>query len=184
MDEASTFVTEKLESSSNDRAVDEIEKLPSAEAVSEEKEEAVGVVDGEQSEPAEFLSKLDIKVDNIEELPSAEAASEEKEEAVAVVDGEQSEPTESLSKLDIKLDSDNTYSLLVFGTGALLALWLSSAVVSSIDSIPLFPKVMEVVGLAYTVWFSYRYLIFKENRDELLTKIEDIKNHIIGTTDD
>ena len=36
----------------------------------------------------------------------------------------------------MQLDSDDTYSILVYGTGALVALWLSSAVVGAIDSIP------------------------------------------------
>ncbi|XP_020580943.1 protein CURVATURE THYLAKOID 1D, chloroplastic-like [Phalaenopsis equestris] len=93
-------------------------------------------------------------------------------------DGELSEAEYLLSKLGSKLELDDTYYILFYGAGALLALWISSAVVSAIDTLPLFPKVLELVGLGYTIWFSYRYLIFKKNREELFSKIEKLKEEI------
>ncbi|XP_010266327.1 PREDICTED: protein CURVATURE THYLAKOID 1D, chloroplastic-like [Nelumbo nucifera] len=98
--------------------------------------------------------------------------------------GEQLQPLEFLDKLDIKLDLEDTYSILLYGGSALVAVWLASAIVGAIDSIPLFPKVMEVVGLAYTIWFTTRYLIFKKSRDELAAKIKDVKQQVLGPTDD
>ncbi|KAH9664411.1 protein CURVATURE THYLAKOID 1D [Citrus sinensis] len=86
---------------------------------------------------------------------------------------------ELLDNLKIKFDSEDKYSLVLYGTGALLALWLTTVVVGAIDSIPLFPKLMEVVGLGYTLWFSWRYLLFKKNRDELATKIEELKQQAL-----
>ncbi|GKV18710.1 hypothetical protein SLEP1_g29051 [Rubroshorea leprosula] len=68
--------------------------------------------------------------------------------------------------------------------GALVALWLASAVAAAIESIPLFPKLMQVVGLGYTVWFSSRHLLFKENRDELAAKIKELKRQVLGLNDD
>lgn len=91
---------------------------------------------------------------------------------------------ELLDNLKIKFDSEDKYSLILYGTGALLALWLTAVVVGAIDSIPLFPKLMEVVGLGYTLWFSWRYLLFKKNRDELATKIEELKQQVLGSNDD
>ncbi|KAI5324765.1 hypothetical protein L3X38_033838 [Prunus dulcis] len=99
------------------------------------------------------------------------------------VDG-QTQISEFFNNLDIKLDSDDTYSVLIYGGGALFALWLASAVVGAIDSIPLFPKLLEVVGLGYTIWFSTRYLIFKENREELFAKIQVLKQQVLGSDDD
>ncbi|KAL0381663.1 UNVERIFIED_CONTAM: protein CURVATURE THYLAKOID 1D, chloroplastic [Sesamum angustifolium] len=89
-----------------------------------------------------------------------------------------------LEDLDIKFDYEDTSSILVFGGGAAVALWLLAAVVSAIDSIPVFPKVLELVGLGYTVWFSSRYLVFKKNRDELVAKIEQIKQQVLGSKDE
>ncbi|KAK8472231.1 hypothetical protein PHAVU_002G148500 [Phaseolus vulgaris] len=78
-------------------------------------------------------------------------------------------------------DRNDTGSIFLYGGGVLATLWLTSAVVGAIDSIPLFPKLLEVVGLAYTVWFTSRYLLFKQNRDELATKIEELKEQIFGS---
>lgn len=92
----------------------------------------------------------------------------------------------------MQLDSDNTYSILLYGFGAVLAVYLTSAIVGSLESVPLvssleppfcfcfpskhvriymlssnilfcfqLPKLMEVVGLGYTLWFTTRYLLFK-----------------------
>ncbi|KAL6552143.1 hypothetical protein OROGR_008297 [Orobanche gracilis] len=87
-----------------------------------------------------------------------------------------------LKEFDIKFDHEDTYSVLVLGAGGAVALWLASAAVGAIDSIPLLPKMLELVGLGYTVWFSSRYLIFKENRDELFARVQQIKQEVLGST--
>ncbi|KAG8373425.1 hypothetical protein BUALT_Bualt11G0022900 [Buddleja alternifolia] len=86
--------------------------------------------------------------------------------------------------LDVKFDYEETYSVLVFGGGGVVALWFAAAVVNAIDSIPLLPKVLELVGLSYTLWFSSRYLLFKKNRDELVARVEQIKQQVLGSNDD
>lgn len=88
-----------------------------------------------------------------------------------------------LEEFDLKLDYEDTYSVLVFGGGGAVALWLAAAVVGAIDSIPLFPKVLELIGLGYTIWFSSRYLLFKKNRDELVARVEQIKQQVLGSKD-
>ncbi|KAL6575889.1 hypothetical protein OROHE_000360 [Orobanche hederae] len=87
-----------------------------------------------------------------------------------------------LKDFDIKFDHEDTYSVLVLGAGGAVALWLASATVGAIDSIPLLPKMLELVGLGYMVWFSSRYLIFKENRDELFARVEQMKQEVLGST--
>jgi hypothetical protein len=37
----------------------------------------------------------------------------------------------------MQFDSDDTYNILLYGGGALVAVWFSSVIVRSIDSIPL-----------------------------------------------
>jgi hypothetical protein len=37
----------------------------------------------------------------------------------------------------VQLDSDKSYSALVYGTSAVVAIWISSIVVSALDSVPL-----------------------------------------------
>lgn len=92
---------------------------------------------------------------------------------------------EVLGDLKEKWDSiDNKSTLLVYGSGALAALWLSSSVVSAINSVPLLPKFMELIGLSYALWFTYRYLLFKESRKELAADVEELKQKITGPKDD
>ncbi|EPS60196.1 hypothetical protein M569_14608 [Genlisea aurea] len=96
------------------------------------------------------------------------------------------QPLKFLEDLDIKLplDGEDVYPLLVLGGGGVVALSLLAGITGAIDSIPLLPKVLELVGLGYSLWFTTRYLIFKENRDELVDKFEKIKQQIVGSEND
>ncbi|XP_024978715.1 protein CURVATURE THYLAKOID 1D, chloroplastic-like [Cynara cardunculus var. scolymus] len=85
-----------------------------------------------------------------------------------------------LNKLKVELDFEDSFSIALLSVGGIAALWLTASIVGAIDNIPLFPKLMEVVGLGYTIWFSSRYLLFKRNRDELASKIEEIKQQVLG----
>ncbi|KAK8711326.1 hypothetical protein V6N13_146610 [Hibiscus sabdariffa] len=76
---------------------------------------------------------------------------------------------------------ENKSTVLLYGGGAVVAVWLSSILVGAINSVPLLPKIMELVGLGYTGWFIYRYLLFKSSRKELATDIEALKSKIAGT---
>lgn len=76
---------------------------------------------------------------------------------------------------------ENKSTVLLYGGGAIVAVWLSSIIVSAINSVPLLPKIMELVGLGYTGWFVYRYLLFKSSRKELASDIETLKKKIAGT---
>ncbi|PWZ37866.1 Protein CURVATURE THYLAKOID 1D, chloroplastic [Zea mays] len=109
-----------------------------------------------------------------------EASSVEEEKEVVEVQGEPAS-WGVLNQIGFELDSDKSYSALIYGTSALVAIWISSIVVSALDSVPLVPQVMEVVGLGFTIWFTSRYLIFKENRDELFTRVSSIKKQILGS---
>ena len=40
------------------------------------------------------------------------------------------------------------------------------------------PKIFELVGLGYSAWFTYRYLLFKSSREELVEDIEGLKKKI------
>ncbi|KAI3900438.1 hypothetical protein MKW92_021947 [Papaver armeniacum] len=92
------------------------------------------------------------------------------------------EVTEIITDLKEKWDSlENKSAVFLYGGGAVVGLWLSSVVVGAINSLPLLPKMMELVGLGYTGWFIYRYLLFKSSRKELATDIEEWKKKISGS---
>merc|ERR1712224_1107299 len=71
-------------------------------------------------------------------------------------------------------------SVVLYGSGAIVLLWLASTIVGSVGNIPLLPKLMELVGLSYTAWFTYRYLLMKTTRQELVQDIEELKKKISG----
>ncbi|KAI9109869.1 hypothetical protein K1719_018910 [Acacia pycnantha] len=92
------------------------------------------------------------------------------------------DPSELFTDLKQKWDAlENKSTVLLYGGGAIVAVWLSATFVGAINSVPLLPKIMELVGLGYTGWFVYRYLLFKSSRKELATDIEEIKKKISGT---
>ncbi|MEM9266113.1 MAG: CAAD domain-containing protein [Cyanobacteria bacterium P01_F01_bin.13] len=67
---------------------------------------------------------------------------------------------------------------LVFGV--LIAIKMVFAILGAINDIPVIAPTMELVGLLYTGWFIYRYLIKAENRRELLSTLGDVKDQITG----
>ncbi|WMV49263.1 hypothetical protein MTR67_042648 [Solanum verrucosum] len=97
--------------------------------------------------------------------------------------------SEFITELKEKWDAvEDKTTVLLYGGGAIVAVWLSSILVGAINSVPLteilslidlscdfaqpsesliflpflqLPKVLELVGLGYTGWFVYRYLLFK-----------------------
>jgi len=88
---------------------------------------------------------------------------------------------EFVEDLKAKWDqTENKTTVAIYAGGALVALWLSSSIVGAINSVPLLPKIMELIGLGYTGWFVYRYLLFKSSRKELVQDIEELKGKITG----
>jgi hypothetical protein len=66
---------------------------------------------------------------------------------------------------------------------ALLAiplLILSSATLNFINSIPLLPSILEIVGFGAAIWFTYRYLLLAQTRQELTNYIGAWKQKIFG----
>ena len=47
--------------------------------------------------------------------------------------------------------------------------------------IPLIAPTLELIGIAYSGWFVYRYLLAADNRKELMQQIEILKNYIVGS---
>lgn len=54
------------------------------------------------------------------------------------------------------------------------------AVVDAINDIPLLSPALELIGIGYSAWFVYRYLLRASNRQELVKEIRSIKEGIVG----
>jgi CAAD domains of cyanobacterial aminoacyl-tRNA synthetase len=54
------------------------------------------------------------------------------------------------------------------------------AVLDAVDDIPLLSPLLELVGIGYTAWFVWRYLLKSETRRELISEFEAIKTQVFG----
>jgi hypothetical protein len=64
--------------------------------------------------------------------------------------------------------------------GALLALVAASSVVDAVDKIPIISDIIELVGVVVTGWFTYRYLVFGPDREELVSNIKVFLSKVYG----
>eukprot|EP00878_Enallax_costatus_P038014 GHUV01043136.1.p1 GENE.GHUV01043136.1~~GHUV01043136.1.p1 ORF type:complete len:200 (-),score=47.94 GHUV01043136.1:160-675(-) len=64
-------------------------------------------------------------------------------------------------------DPEERNQTLLYGSGALVALYIPNAVVDAIERVPLIPGGLKLVGLLYSSWFFYRYLLFADGRSDL-----------------
>ncbi|MEB3178390.1 MAG: CAAD domain-containing protein [Nostocaceae cyanobacterium] len=78
----------------------------------------------------------------------------------------------------------NTYKkpLITIGIflGAIVAVKVVLAVLDALNDIPLLEPLFELIGIAYSTWFVYRYLLKASTRQELFGEIESLKSQTIG----
>lgn len=55
------------------------------------------------------------------------------------------------------------------------------ALIDAINDIPFLSPIFEVIGISYSTWFVFRYLIKSSTRQELITEISSIKNQFFGS---
>ncbi|GMI78021.1 CURVATURE THYLAKOID 1C [Hibiscus trionum] len=99
--------------------------------------------------------------------------------------GDSSESSSSLSIVKSvrnvwdKSDEDKL-GLIGLGFAAIVALWASTNVISAVDKLPIIPVVLEIIGILFSTWFVYRYLLFKPDREELYQIINKTISQIFG----
>jgi hypothetical protein len=64
---------------------------------------------------------------------------------------------------------------------AFVTLRLTLALVEAINDIPLVAPTLQLIGLVYTGWFVYRYLLTAASRQELADEINTLKEQVLGT---
>ncbi|NJL09484.1 MAG: hypothetical protein HC908_02470 [Calothrix sp. SM1_7_51] len=72
--------------------------------------------------------------------------------------------------------------IIVIGAflAAVVALRVVLAVLYAINSLPLVSPLLEMVGIGYTTWFIFRYLLKAETRQELGRDFGYFKKEILG----
>ncbi len=71
----------------------------------------------------------------------------------------------------------NNLALVV---GVIVGAKLTLAILSAVNEIPLLAPAFELVGLGYTGYFVYRYLLQASTRKELTEGLDDLKSEVFG----
>ncbi len=66
---------------------------------------------------------------------------------------------------------------------AFIAVRLALALLDALNDIPLLAQTLKLIGLTYTTWFVYRYLISSASRQELFETINSLKEYVLGRED-
>ncbi|KAJ0971805.1 hypothetical protein J5N97_019764 [Dioscorea zingiberensis] len=77
-------------------------------------------------------------------------------------------------------NSEDRLALVGLGFAALAAFWASSNLVVAIDKLPFIPSALEFIGILFSWWFIYRYLLFKPDREELVRNVKNSISDILG----
>ncbi len=64
--------------------------------------------------------------------------------------------------------------------GAFVAVKVVLAVLGALNDIPLVAPTFELIGIGYSVWFVYRYLLNAASRQELNSEITTLKSQVMG----
>lgn len=63
---------------------------------------------------------------------------------------------------------------------AIVAVKVLLAVLDSLNDIPLVAPTFELIGIGYSAWFVYRYLLKASTREELTSEITTLKSQVVG----
>jgi hypothetical protein len=76
--------------------------------------------------------------------------------------------------------TDDKVAIAGLGLAGLVAIWSAAGLINAVDKLPLIPDFFEFVGILFSGWFVYRYLLFKPDREELFKFIDETKTKITG----
>ncbi|MBD2447047.1 CAAD domain-containing protein [Nostoc sp. FACHB-152] len=63
---------------------------------------------------------------------------------------------------------------------AIVAVKVLLAILDSLNDIPLVAPTFELIGIGYSAWFVYRYLLKASTRKELTNEITTLKSQVVG----
>ncbi|MBD2346677.1 CAAD domain-containing protein [Anabaena subtropica] len=63
---------------------------------------------------------------------------------------------------------------------AIVAVKVLLAVLDALNDIPLVAPTFELIGIGYSAWFVYRYLLKASTREELTNEITTLKSQVVG----
>ncbi|MEM6838226.1 MAG: CAAD domain-containing protein [Cyanobacteria bacterium P01_C01_bin.120] len=85
---------------------------------------------------------------------------------------------------DYVTDFFKEYKRPLITVGLILAAFVSVklllAILNAINEVPLLAPTFELVGLGYSAWFVYRFLLKDANRQELTESFTSLKDQVVG----
>ncbi|HEY9853230.1 MAG TPA: CAAD domain-containing protein [Leptolyngbyaceae cyanobacterium] len=133
--------------------------------------------------PTAELPKIEVKVQEKEPEPlvtemSEESPKEQWQLILGRITNFFNDPPDYLSEFFDK------YKQPLTSVGLILAVFLSikllSGLLDSINDIPFIGPTFELIGLGYSAWFVYRYLLGARNREELSQLVTNLKEYVFG----
>ncbi|NET55328.1 MAG: hypothetical protein F6K47_03775 [Symploca sp. SIO2E6] len=127
-------------------------------------------------------NKIDLKLENPGEIvspnPSGQPGNEQLQDWAQVV-------SDLSSRLpDLVGDFFIRYKQFLITLGLFVSLIvtvkLTLAVLDAVNDIPLLAPFLELVGIGYTAWFIFRYLVKGETRQELVAEFQALQGQILG----
>ena len=64
--------------------------------------------------------------------------------------------------------------------GLFLSIKMTLAILDALNDVPILAPSLELIGLLYSGWFIYRYLLKASNRSELASEMNALKDQILG----
>jgi valyl-tRNA synthetase len=122
---------------------------------------------------------------SIPQSPIADSESPRQDKSLAQVQQIWNQGTKILSELPDEVGKFfGNYQRPIIVVGlllvAIIAFKVLLAVVGTLNGIPLVTPTFELVGIGYTIWFVYRYLLLYEKRQELVAVTQSLKEQVIG----
>ncbi|MEL6222520.1 MAG: CAAD domain-containing protein [Cyanobacteria bacterium J06626_14] len=79
------------------------------------------------------------------------------------------------------------YRQPIVTVGLVLAIFLTAkvafAILGAINEVPLLAPTFEIIGIGYSAWFIYRYLLKASSRNELSNDFSSLKEQVLGQRD-
>jgi hypothetical protein len=71
-------------------------------------------------------------------------------------------------------ENDSKPTTLLIAGAAVTTLVVADGILGAVEKLPLIPSLFEIIGISFTAWFVYRYLLFKPDRAELKAVVDDL----------
>ncbi|KAL4428240.1 hypothetical protein ABPG75_002329 [Micractinium tetrahymenae] len=69
-------------------------------------------------------------------------------------------------------ESDNKPAIVATGIAALFALYITNGIVSTIDRLPVFHTLFELLGVGVTAWFVYKWFFVAGEREAITSEVK------------